>query len=376
MSTVSIQKALITALLSTIIALPLMYAQKTERKIIFPDTERYRTLKCDFHIHTVFSDGTVWPTIRIDEAVKDGLDAISLTEHIEYQPWKEDIPHPDRNRSYNIAVEAAKPHDLLIVHGTEITRDLPPGHANALFVTDVNKIVGHEKYIDAYKAAAAQGAFIFWNHPNWVNQEKDGIPQITPEHRELIDMNLLHGLEVVNDLTYSEEALRIAIENDITVMGTSDIHGLVDWQYDLAGGGHRPICLVFAKERSVPSIKEALFAGRTVTWYRNHLAGRAEVVQELIESCISAKSTGMLGPSSILEIDFTNNSDARFILQNESEFDFYENSEIIELQPHSTTRIKVLTSRTRSDEVRLNFNVLNASIGYKMHPSLQYTFDK
>jgi hypothetical protein len=57
-------------------------------KINFPDILGYKTLKCDFHLHTVFSDGQVWPTTRVDEAVREGLDAIAITDHIEYQPHK------------------------------------------------------------------------------------------------------------------------------------------------------------------------------------------------------------------------------------------------------------------------------------------------
>ena len=41
-------------------------------------------------MHSVFSDGLVWPTVRVDEAYRDGLDAISLTEHIEYRPHKQE----------------------------------------------------------------------------------------------------------------------------------------------------------------------------------------------------------------------------------------------------------------------------------------------
>lgn len=125
-------------LLSYIIFGSFIYAQ--DRAIEFPDIPGYRTLKCDFHIHTVFSDGSVWPDIRVQEAVKDGLDAISLTEHLEYQPHLQDIPHPDRNRSYEIAKELAKPYDLLVIRGAEITRRMPPGHANAIFISDANKL--------------------------------------------------------------------------------------------------------------------------------------------------------------------------------------------------------------------------------------------
>jgi len=62
------------------------------KEIRIPDIAGYRTLKCDFHMHTVFSDGNVWPTVRVDEAWREGLDAIAITDHVEYHPHKEDIP--------------------------------------------------------------------------------------------------------------------------------------------------------------------------------------------------------------------------------------------------------------------------------------------
>lgn len=37
-------------------------------EIQVPDLDGYTTLKCDFHMHSVFSDGLVWPTVRVDEA--------------------------------------------------------------------------------------------------------------------------------------------------------------------------------------------------------------------------------------------------------------------------------------------------------------------
>ena len=55
-------------------------------EINIPDIPGYLTLKCDFHMHTVFSDGDVWPTVRVQEAWLEGLDAISITDHIEYLP--------------------------------------------------------------------------------------------------------------------------------------------------------------------------------------------------------------------------------------------------------------------------------------------------
>lgn len=348
-----------------------IYAQKKDRSIRFPDVNGYKTLKCDFHIHTVFSDGMVWPTIRVDEAIKDGLDAISLTEHIEYQPKKEDIPHPNRNRSYHLAKEHAKPYDLLIIHGAEITRRMPPGHANALFLTDVNQLTGKDS-ISMYKEAKKQGAFVFWNHPNWVAQRKDGIATLTETHRMLIKENLLHGIEVVNDITYSEDALRIAQENKLTVMGTSDIHGLVDYQFNLAGGGHRPISLVFAKEKTEASIKEALFAGRTVAWYNQLLVGNADMMKLLIDASLVFKNKGYIGDSQILEVEILNTSDAKFILQNKSVYNFYKHHDIIEVEPHHSVKLEVQTVKGNIQTQPLELEVTNAVIGYKKNYTLKF----
>ena len=75
--------------------------------IRIPNILGYQTLKCDFHIHTVFSDGNVWPTIRPEEAWREGLDAIAITDHIEYTPHEADIPVA-HNRSFEVTKPAAQ----------------------------------------------------------------------------------------------------------------------------------------------------------------------------------------------------------------------------------------------------------------------------
>jgi hypothetical protein len=113
---------------------------RNPRLMVFPKTiSGGLILPVDLHTHSVFSDGSVWPDIRVQEAERDGLTALAVTEHIEYQPHAADIPHPDRNRSYNLASGMAKP-DLLVIAGAEITRNMPPGHINAVFITDANAL--------------------------------------------------------------------------------------------------------------------------------------------------------------------------------------------------------------------------------------------
>ena len=62
---------------------------KARQEITLPMIDGYQLLKCDFHMHTIFSDGIVWPTLRVQEAWEEGLDAIAITDHIEGQPARQ-----------------------------------------------------------------------------------------------------------------------------------------------------------------------------------------------------------------------------------------------------------------------------------------------
>ena len=341
------------------------------RKLKFPDIPGYKTLKCDFHQHTVFSDGSVWPDIRVQEALMDGLDAISLTEHLEYQPHKDDIPHPDRNRSYDIAIKEAANHDLVIVKGSEITRKMPPGHNNAIFLSDPNKLLVDDS-IQVFREAKKQGAFTFWNHPNWTPQRKDGMATLTDVHRLLIREKLLDGIEVVNDQTFSIEALQIALDNNLTIMGNSDIHKLIDWDFKVPDGGHRPITLVFVKERTAESIKDALMNRRTVAVYKNLLIGRDEFLIPLIESSLKITSAKYIGKYNVLGVEIENLSSTEIVLQNQTGYTLHNNNDMITLKAGEKTIVEVKTIE-RKLQVSLKFIVLSAVNAPNKHPTITLT---
>lgn len=340
------------------------------RAINFPDIPGYQTLVCDLHIHTVFSDGSVWPDIRVQEALRDSVDAISLTEHLEYQPHADDMPHPDRNRAHELAEKYAKAHKLIVIPGSEITRDLPPGHANAIFIQDANKLLLDDP-LDVYREAKRQGAFTFWNHPNWVGQRKDGIATLTDLHRQLIEEKLLDGIEVVNEMTYSDEALQIALDHDLCILGTSDIHGLVDWQFNLAEGGHRPVTFVFSETQTAEGIKAGLENRRTVVWFNNLLIGREEWLAPLLHASMLVKKAGYDGLRSIANVYLKNDSDAEFILMNESGYTLHAHADVVTLPPHSTTKVEVKTME-QLESFELKFRVLNAVTAPGTHPAVAW----
>ena len=338
------------------------------RKLKFPDIPGYKTLKCDLHQHTVFSDGSVWPDIRVQEALMDGLDAISLTEHLEYQPHKDDIPHPDRNRSYDIAIKEATNHDLVIIKGSEITRKMPPGHSNAIFITDPNKLLVDDS-IQVFREAKKQGAFIFWNHPNWTPQRKDGMATLTDVHRLLLKEKLLDGIEVVNDRTYSDEALQIALDNNLTIMGNSDIHKLIDWDFKVPEGGHRPLTLVFAKEKNAESIREALMNRRTVAVFKDLLIGRDEFLVPLLENSLKVSSAKYIGKYNVLGVEIENLASTNITLQNQTGYTLHNNNDMIVLKAGEKITIEVKTIE-RKTEVSLKFLVLSAVNAPNKHPSI------
>lgn len=357
-------------LLIALFSFQFIFSQHThnniERKISFPDIKGYKTLSCDLHTHTVFSDGSVWPSIRVAEANKDGLDAIAVTEHIEYQSYKEDIPNLDRNRSYNLTKKYANKSDLLVIAGTEITKNMPPGHSNAIFVKDVNKIM-NDDYMKSYEAAKKQGAFTFWNHPHWIGQRKDGSVKVYEEVEELINKRLLHGIEVTNERTYSDQAIQAALDYDLTMIGTSDVHDLVDWDYKIPQGGHRPVTLVFSKRKNLKDLKRSLFQGRTVVWYNNILIGKNKWMKPLIDASLTIDSVGFYKNYELGIVKIRNHSDARFILKNKSKYDFYQHSDLIEIEPHSVKQLAIVSGKNISD-FDLEFEVLNAVIAPSTHP--------
>lgn len=343
-------KKLIFVVSFLIIAVTNSTAQK---KIInLPDLPGYVTLKCDFHMHTVFSDGQVWPLNRVDEAIRDGLDAIAITDHLEYTPKKDFIP-ADHNAAWKICEIYAKERNIILVHGTEITRKMPPGHMNALFIKDAS-LIAKDSVWDNYEEAIKQGAFLQWNHPGWKAQEEDGIPKLYDIHKKLIKNGWLHGIEFFNDADYYPLVFTFCEQNNIALMGNSDIHAIISERYPAPE--HRPMTLVFAKERSHDSLKEAMFAGRTIVYFKDMLAGKEEYMKPFFYQCISVGKPYSQDDKTIF-FEVTNRSDVPFFLIN----GIKDAPTSLTLAANSVTRIAVSKKVTSP----LVYNVNNVITGEK-----------
>jgi len=308
-------KKFISFLLAVFVALPVF--SQVKGKINIPDLKGFVTLKCDFHMHTVFSDGVVWPTVRIDEAYREGLDAIAITDHIEYRPRQEDVV-ASHNRSYEAAQAAAKANDIILIRGAEITRSMPPGHSNAIFITDADEL-DKPDYLDAFRAAKAQNAFIFWNHPGWLSQQPD-TTLWWPEHTQLLEGGMLHGIEVAGNSAYQyyPEAHGWCLEKKLTMIGNSDAHPPIQTHMDNASVTHRTMTLVFARSRTPEAIREALNERRTAVYWKEFIIGEEKYLKELFENALEwdVKKTGnVANGGEEVRITVKNNSDLTFRLK-------------------------------------------------------------
>lgn len=399
---------------------PVSPQPETERAIEFPDTADYQTLVVDLHTHTVFSDGHVWPTIRVKEALRDGLDAYAVTEHLEYQPHITDIPHPDRNRSFEESSRAARGHDLMVIPGVEITREDAPGHINAVFVQDANPLVRRrEEHVrlaehmfetreaaetfafeqtgflraahqvehdgkqvwmpfdsqvtyfalanyahavtraarDVVEAANEQGAFLFWNHPSFETVDAS----LGEFHASAVADGLLHGVEIANGRNYYPNAHRLALEHDLVMIGVSDVHELIasDYRPEAAvNRGHRPVTLVFAEENSLEGLKTALFDRRTVVYWKETLIGRPEMLMPLLKASIDI--TAFKVERDGIRVTLANASDAPFRLRDESGLHPRSHSQMIELPAHGEVELRYLMDEPA--ETSLTFAVTNALV--------------
>jgi len=303
-------------------------------------------------MHTVFSDGRVWPDIRVSEALAEGLDAISITDHVEKKREYVDDNHVV---GYEIAKETAKGKGLVVIPGGEISAS--PDHFNALFLKNQDEPgLRDKKPAKRIAAANQQGAFVFWNHPGWTAKYKDGNAPQTEEFVSLLKNGQVKGIEICNGDGYWEGAHKLALENNLTIFGNSDIHGISYYQFDPVK--HRTITLVFAKEKSAEGIREALLNQRTAIYRGNDLVGSEEFLRPLLLESIKVEAEYRRG-TSVAMVKFINTSDFDFYCDYLGDYSLYNAVGLVTIPAHATTTLGVKTGKNL-DAFPIEFLVHNA----------------
>ena len=285
-----------------------------QNKIVIPDTDKHIILTGDMHMHTIFSDGNVWPTTRVEEASSEGIEVICITDHLDGRHQKlvnQGIANVDRNYSYDVAVKRGKKLDVIVIKGAEISRSMPPGHFNTIFISDAEPIAkasdahdDHQKgMLAGLKQAQKQNAFCTWNHPHWSAHQPLEV-KWHPEHEEIFNKGLMQGLEVYNSCDgFSFEAFQWALDRNLTLICGTDVHTPIFREYNFPVGELRPVTLIFANEKSEAGVQEALINRRTAVFADGCVYGREEQLTELLSAVLTIESINdsKYGPSVVLK---------------------------------------------------------------------------
>jgi len=286
------------------------------KEIILPQVNGYNVYKADLHTHSVFSDGSVLPGLRVKEAWQDGLDVMAVTEHIEHRPHEktfvnylekyrsdkyskavnttivsksptEDGIMVDLNYAVREAQANAKKYVITIIPGCEITRSgTNVGHFNALFTTDNNLIYDPDP-VQAIRNAKAQNALVMHNHPGWTRTNLD----FTETEKVAYSEGLIDGVEVMNGNEFYPGIIDRVKEYDQFIAANSDIHGTTANDYRLTGVD-RPMTLIFAKENTLESLREALEAGRTLAYGYNTICGDEQLLKDFFAAGVKVHLVG------------------------------------------------------------------------------------
>ncbi|MBR2025619.1 MAG: histidinol-phosphatase [Alistipes sp.] len=350
--------------------------QRTE--FIIPSIDGYTAYKADLHTHTIFSDGHLSMESRVREAWKDGIDVMAVTEHLEHRPHEKDLVKymeggyiakgtkaqantfvsrnfPEKgaikvnlNFPVELATKIAKDYDLTIIPGIEITRK-PDGvytHLNALFTKDNNAIYDPDP-MQSTRNAKAQGALIMHNHPGWLRTDM----KPSKFDKAIYKEGLVDGIEVMNGVEFYPKAITRAKDMNFFVSANTDAHHPTAERY-AEYGEHRNMTIIFAKDKSLESLREALEARRTLACSFGVLAGDEALLRKVAEASLTVRrmSDDAKGRKRII---VTNNSSIRWIIARAGQ-------RTEELRPHSS---QIFTAKTKENTATL----LNTWSGEESH---------
>ena len=359
---------------------PAEYRDVHRKEIFIPQVNGFNVYKADLHTHTLYSDGQVLPNYRIREAWQDGLDIIAVTEHVEYRPVEEDLVKyldkytdkkrkeavnhriiyeaatkdgimVDLNTAVQISQKLAKSYGLTVIPGLEITRDANEiGHFNALFTTDNNLIYDPDPY-QAILNAKAQNAIIQHNHPGW-RRTKLGFSEW---QKKVYEEGLVDGVEVVNGDEIYPGIVDRCVQGGMYITANTDIHASTASEYRVSGTD-RPMTLIFAKDQSLESVREALEAQRTLALAYNNLWGADQLLKDLFMACVKVENV------SGRKYKLTNLSSIPFVLQQDG-------ANRVHLDPMTSIFLTI----SKGDSA-LVFNVVNMWNGVDSNPKVEIAF--
>lgn len=213
---------------------------------LYPDLYERNVKKCDFHIHTNFSDGTESPERTAANYRKKGFDIISITDH----------------NIYNASAEVAKKLDFM--HNFKLTpgEEVHNGYARQLHIVNVgSKYSVNDIFLDepervkaevealkgevevpggvdereylyrvwTYREIKKSGGYAIYPHPFWTWKEHYHVE--TDMSEAVMKNGLCDAFELLGGCSVKENNLQIALYYSLQkdglkmpIVGSSDSH--------------------------------------------------------------------------------------------------------------------------------------------------------
>lgn len=352
-------------------------------EIILPQVNGLNVYKADLHSHSIYSDAELTPEQRVKEAWLDGLDIFSMTDHIEVRRHEPNMLKflkgytggealkaennsihykagtdrgilVDLNLPTQLAQKSAKGYgeSMLIIPGCEITRNpLTIGHYNALFTTDNNAIYDPDP-IQSFRNAKAQGALIQHNHPGWRRTSVG----MTDFEKQAYAEGLIDGIEIMNGGDFYPVAIERATELGLFMSANTDIHGTTAMDYGNVEVG-RNMTLIFAKEKTLPAMREAIEAHRTLAYAFGNLAGDELLLKDFFLAAVKFNVIAR-DSKNVATYSVTNTTSLPLAFRVGS-------SNVVWLDPFSTLNYK---------GNKVKFTVENMWYGVDKHPVIEVEF--
>ena len=306
--------------------------------IILPQVNGYNCYKGDFHIHTSYSDGCITPAGRVNEAWLDGLDIIAITDHYERRAGEDRFmkviaPYAEEGQQlvslsaqkagsvkadfeaiHNEAVAQVEKikRPLLLIKGCEMTRSTKTsGHFNCLFLKDINNLYDKDLKV-ALRNVREQGGFIIHNHPGWNRDTSDK----NDFHKEVYKEGLIDGVEVVNGITFYPHIVGRCIDEKLAMFANTDIHAISPYnQLANTRGIYRTMTLVFAKELTQESIREALSKQRTLAYVGGYVIGNEQLLSDFLNESVTCRKIQESKKEGTCRYQLVNNSSIAYTLR-------------------------------------------------------------
>ena len=230
--------------------------------VLPPDLYARRPLRCDFHVHTHYSDGDSPPARMVIRGRELGLDVVVITDHDRYSPSLE-------------AMEAVQRLGLGLITGPGEEVSGPNWHVVAINAkTGVHELGHREHTMDgdrawgydalswAVRTTQAQGGRAYLAHPYWAVDRGYHLPQ--GMYDRAVAEGILDGIELLGDVKHENNLRSLAryldlraSGHEIPIVSNSDTHG-AEHTY----GSYWT--LVYAERPTLEGVLEAIADGWSV----------------------------------------------------------------------------------------------------------------